>query len=400
MRILILTSTYPDRVVSYSASFISVLTEYLQRQGHQIVIVTQRRPDTPPDVCTEGIETRRFEFSGWESNMRWATQKSVPLTSTLSFLWNMFQTARGVIKERDIEILHCFWVIPSGFLGVFLKAFTGVPLVVTAPGSDLNVWVHRRFIRSFIAFTVRRVDRLIVLGRQMKESALAVGGKSERIVSMLGNGGVDLARFNPASPEEKAAARATLGLPPSSLLCLFIGRLERPKLVPLLIEAVALARCNEPSLKLLLVGGGEWDHGNIDDKLLEETVLSYGPQAPDALRPYLAASDLFLYASTMEGIPLAIVEAMASGLPVVASDVGGIPDIVLDGVTGYTIENDPALFAAHIVALARDVEKRAEMGQLGHRRATDALSSQSILPQIEQIYKETLKRNDVNGRVR
>ena len=393
MRILILTSTFPDRVVSYSASFIFVLSEYLQRQGHQVVIVTQRRPDTPPDVCTEGIEIRRFEFSGWESNLRWATQKSVPLGSTLSFLWHMFQTARKVIQERETDVIHCFWVIPSGFLGIFLKAFSGTPLVVTAPGSDLNVWVHRRFIRSFIAFTVRRVDRLIVLGRQMKASALAVGGKPDRIVSMLGNGGVDLTRFNPSSPEEKAAARAKLGLEPSSVLCLFIGRLERPKLISLLIEAVAVARLKEPSLKLLLVGGGEWDHGNLDTGLLQETVLSYGPQAPDELRPYLAASDLFLYASTMEGIPLAIVEAMASGLPVVASAVGGIPDIVQDGVTGYTVENDPALFAARIGALAMDEEKRVEMGRLGHRRAVDALSSQSILPQIERVYMEAIEQN-------
>lgn len=393
MRILLLTSTFPDRVVSYSASFISVLSEYLQQRGHQVVIVTQRRPDTPPDVRTDGIEIRRFEFSGWESNLRWSTQRSVPVGSTLSFLWNMFQAARSVIKEQEIDVIHCFWVIPSGFLGIFLKAFSGIPLVVTAPGSDLNVWVHRRFIRSFIAFTVRRADRLIVLGRQMRESALAVGGKAERIVSMLGNGGVDLTRFSPAPPEEKAAARAKLGLAPSAVVCLFIGRLERPKLIPLLVEAVALARVNEPSLKLLLVGGGEWDRSNIDTVSFEETVVSYGPQAPAQLRLYLAASDVFLYASTMEGIPLAIVEAMASGLPVVASAVGGIPDIVQDGVTGYTVENDPAVFAERISVLAMAEDKRLEMGRLGHSRAVETLSSRSILPQIERVYKEAVEQN-------
>ncbi|MBM3263572.1 MAG: glycosyltransferase family 4 protein [candidate division Zixibacteria bacterium] len=390
MHILVMTSTYPDRVVSYSASFISVLADYLIRRGHQVTIVTQRRPETPPDVCANGLNIRRFEFSGWGTNRVWATEKSVPVFSTLSYMWNMLATVRAVIREQPVDVIHCFWVIPSGFLGVFVRMLARIPLVITAPGSDLNIWVKRRLIRPFLAFTVGRADRLIVLGGQMKTTALSLGGSPDRVVAMLGNGGVDLSRFYPTPVEQKTELRARLGFHPADVLCLFIGRLGPPKQIPLLVEAVRLARQRVASLKLLLVGGGVWDTQGHDPQLLQDMVVSFGPRPPEELPPYLGVADIFVYASTMEGIPLAIVEASASGLPVIASRVGGIPDVVLDGQTGFAVENDADVFADRIATLALDASLRARMGEEGHRFAVASLGSRSILPQIERVYEEAV----------
>ncbi len=151
--------------------------------------------------------------------------------------------------------------------------------------------------------------------------------------------GVDLDRFRPAQSAERAAARARLGLEDDDRVALFIGHELERKGAMLAVEALASA----PTVLLLVVGG----HAESIERVrthavrrgVAERVLFVGPQYD--LSPYFAASDMFIFPSAYEAFGMVITEALASGVPVIASRVGCAPEVIIDGQNGYLVDRDP-----------------------------------------------------------
>jgi glycosyltransferase involved in cell wall biosynthesis len=199
--------------------------------------------------------------------------------------------------------------------------------------------------------------------------------------------GVDLPAA--ASLPEQAQARATLGLPLEGLLVASVARLNPVKRLDVLLQALALVE----EAKLVLVGDGP-ERGRLE--ALAESLGISGRVHLAGYRedvwPWLAACDVFALSSEWEGMPNAVLEAMAAGLPVVATRVGGTPDVVVEGVTGYLVpSDDPLALARALKALIRDSGLRYQMGAAGRHRVEERFSVERMVERTQALYEELLE---------
>jgi glycosyltransferase involved in cell wall biosynthesis len=233
----------------------------------------------------------------------------------------------------------------------------------------------------------RATHRIVALSERQRAELLALGIGSPgriRIVPL----GVDLARYR---GHERAASRAALGIPADALVVLALGRMVPIKRLDRLVEAVARLAPDVPSLHLFLVGDG--DERSALETLVRDRGLTgrvtFAGWSADAPAWYSAA-DVITLTSEREGTPLALIEAAASGRPVVAVDVGGVADVVRDGETGFVVPpDDTAALADRLAVLLRDPALRARMAAAAPGRAS-AFDADRLVSDLDRLYRDAL----------
>ncbi|HWQ13424.1 MAG TPA: glycosyltransferase family 4 protein, partial [Roseiflexaceae bacterium] len=209
-------------------------------------------------------------------------------------------------------------------------------------------------------------------------------------ISVIPNG-IDVIHFAP-DPAARAATRAALGIPPGVPVLIAVGRLEQDKGFQIAVRAMASLRERWPAARLIVVGDGAYRTSlerEIATRGLGDRVSTLGYRPNTELPRLLAAADLFLMPSLChEAFPLTIVEALASGLPVLASDVGGIPSAIDDGRTGRLLPMGavPA-WAAAIDTLLADERRRRAMGALARQVALARFSRERMVAAFEQVLR-------------
>jgi glycosyltransferase involved in cell wall biosynthesis len=196
--------------------------------------------------------------------------------------------------------------------------------------------------------------------------------------------GIDLERFRPGS---RAAARQALGLGPADRILLCVGRLDREKNLEFLLRA--FTRVDTPGARLVLVGRGmhaEALRSAAAAAGVGDRVEFRGGLPPDGLPTYYRAADVFVFASTSETQGLAVLEAMACGLPVVAVRASGIEEVVAEGVSGLLAPEDPAVFAAAATQVLADTDLAAKLA-VGGREAAARLGSLAMVERLVAAYR-------------
>jgi glycosyltransferase involved in cell wall biosynthesis len=194
-------------------------------------------------------------------------------------------------------------------------------------------------------------------------------------------------------PNRRRRWRERHGLEPEAIVLTHVGRFAPPKNHALLIEAFAQVRTHTP-LYLLLVGGGELEDAvrqQVVELGLQERVRFLGVRAD--VPAILNASDLFVLSSCWEGNPLSVMEAMAAGLPVVSTAVGGVPELVREGETGLLVPSgDAAALARALQALVDDPARREAMGKAARQHAIAHFDIRHTVRQYETLYERLLQR--------
>lgn len=220
----------------------------------------------------------------------------------------------------------------------------------------------------------------------------------ERIVRIYY--GLDPEPFERAAREaspRRDALRAELGLRPDDVVLVCVARFAPQKAHDVLLRAFARARREEPRLALLLVGDDPFGDGRVRAEALAAE-LALGPRAVFAgirrdVPALLAASDAFVMCSLWEGLGLVFLEAMAAGLPVLATRVSAVPEVVVEGRTGLLVPpSDDAALAAAMLALARDPSLRARLGAAGRERVREAFGLDRMVDETLAVYGEVLGR--------
>jgi len=212
---------------------------------------------------------------------------------------------------------------------------------------------------------MKRADAFVAMSRAIEGEMRAAGIDPARIHRIPH--GVDLARFRPASVEERAALRARLGLPASDTILTFTGRLLRGKGLETLLAAFTALAARHAGLHLMIVGSGAGQTLSIEDVLRARVTFT---GRVDNVDDWLRASDVFVFPSEFEALGISLVEAAACGLPCVASRTGGIVDVVDHEVTGLLHEpGDNAGLAAGIERLLGDRPLRERLAKAARERA-------------------------------
>jgi glycosyltransferase involved in cell wall biosynthesis len=273
-----------------------------------------------------------------------------------------------------------------------------LPLVVT---------VHSIFkehsdesIEKIIRPNLQRADRLIVVSRTTADEAEQLGADPSKC--RLIRTGVDLERFRPC---DRLAARARLGVDPDLPLVLFVGNLEPRKAVDRLLLALSDVRRVVHGATLAIVGTGASAGADDQEPRLRRMVTEMGLGSAvwflghvprDKLPAWYAAADVFALPSSSEAQGMVVLEAMASGLPVVASAVGGLLDTVEEDRTGYLVPfGDVPQLADRLASLLVDPSRRARMGAAAHEVAVRDFSWQNVVKATIEVYCEALAESRI-----
>jgi glycosyltransferase involved in cell wall biosynthesis len=301
------------------------------------------------------------------------------------------------IKKGKYAIVHTH-SSKAGIIGRWAAWLAGVPVIVHTPHGHVFYGYFDRFrsgvfviIERFTAKITRRIITLTEQGRKDHiELKIADSGKFIVIPS-----GIDITALQ-RPPASVDTLRQGLGWTNGELVFGTVTRLDPVKGNVHLIRAMARVLARFPNARCLIVGEGEERQALVDlsRSLNIDQQICFAGFQPD-VPAYLQAMDIYVQPSLNEGMGRAILEAMASGLPVIASRVGGIPDVVEDGRTGRLVaaEDDEDLARA-MIALGEDADLAADMARQGKARVDEAFGLPYMVQQIDKLY-QTLTQKDL-----
>lgn len=378
------------------------------RLGEQVTVVAPHAEglaagweDGGVEVVTFRYAPERWEVLGYgrsleaDEGVRWRAALVAPL-----YLAAARRVVARLVRQRGFDVVQGHWVVPNGLVaGAFGGRRPGPRVAVGLHGSDVFL-AERRGVRAAVRWALGRTDVLTGCSPELVERVCALGFPRER--AHVIPYGVDVGTFRPveeaSEPEREAAAawRRRLGVPDGAPLVLTVGRMASKKGFDILLAALPELLAREPQTHWVLAGAGdrleEWRR-TAEAMAGGVRVCFPGVVLRDALPDLYRAADLFVLPAVhdargnVDGLPNVILEAMASGLAVVASGISGIPLAVADGETGSLVpERDPAALAAALAALLADPDRLRALGRAGRRRAVAELTWDSVARRYRQAY--------------
>ncbi len=269
---------------------------------------------------------------------------------------------RALRRAGRLDVLDAHFGYPDGFAASRLARWLGVPVTITLRGTEVR-HAADPVLRPLLARALHDADRIFSVSESLRQTALGLGVPPER-VRVVGNG-VDPQRFRPI---DRAEARTTLGLPVDAPVLVSVGGLCERKGFHRVIECLPALHAEGIDAHLIVVGGpspeGDWTerlHDQVHQLSLQGHVHFTGPVPPDDLHRVLSAADVFALATRNEGWANVFLEAMACGLPVVTTDVGGNAEVVCRPELGTVVPfgDAAALTTALQAALHRPWDRAA-----------------------------------------
>lgn len=379
MRILTLTSLFPNSGMPNHGIF--VLNRVLaMAKKHEVMVVApvpwvprilrhfispsrSRILNIPNEENISGIKVYHPRY--------FVTPKVMRSLYGIFYYWSVSPFLKKVKKGFDFDVLDIHWAYPDGYAGVKIALNLRVPSSVSVRGSDVNEFAKYPLRRRMIKKTLQDADTVITVNEDL---ALKVGkfGISKEKIHVIPNG-IEKGRFYLL---EKAMARSNIGMSQEEAAILNVARFHPPKRQDLLIKALGVLKKRGHDIrdyKLIFIGSGPArarlealaaEHG------LQEHVEFPGEVDNAKLLYYYNACDIFALTSDMEGNPNVVIEAMRCGAPVLASNVGGIPEQVRDD-NGILVRNDENEIADKILDVMAKKWDRNHISESAGARSWD-----------------------------
>lgn len=308
----------------------------------------------------------------------------------------MFMAILPLVKrlhqQRAIDLINAHWVFPDGIAARWVARCLNIPIVLSAHGCDINHYPRLKMRKIQIVNALKKADGISVVSGAQKSVVEKMGIAPGKI--MVIRNGVDFRLFN---IRNKAECRSKCGIGPDIKMILFVGQLIEVKGLEFLLDAFFSISSGREEYKLVLIGQGHLRQKFekvVAERGLNNKVIFAGEISRADIPYWFGASDVFCLPSIREGCPTVILEALACGKPVVASKVGGIPELVNDK-NGLLVEpkNPPALAAALSAALNRPWD------ETGIQRSIPDYSWAAVAGRYFAIFEEALKKNNSTMKV-
>lgn len=395
MRILTFTNLYPSTAQPRHGIFIEHRVRQLVDTGEASVRVIAPAPwapkvasrlfghhaalaDVPAAEVRHGIPVWHPRFFAVPKVTSWIN----PLLMALSAL----PLARKLQREDDFDLIDAHFVYPDGAAAVLLGAWLGKPVTVTARGTDINEFPRYRVPRAWIKWVTRHADALITVSAALSTALLDLGARPER-VTVLRNG-VDLTLF---APGDRQAARTELNLQQPVLLS--VGHLIADKGHQFVIEALAELR----EVRLMIVGDGPMreELKTLAMRLgVAERITWTGIVSQQQLAKHYAAADVTVLASKLEGMPNVLLESIACGTPVIATNVGGNAEVINAHAAGILMKERST---RAVVEAYREIEHNVRDRDAVRRHAEQfgwASTTQGLLQLFGRLIPPLTKQTD------
>jgi teichuronic acid biosynthesis glycosyltransferase TuaC len=291
------------------------------------------------------------------------------------------------VKEGRIDLIHAHTIMPDGFAALLLGREFKIPVVCTVHGSDISIYPHESQATLIVTkWALRRIKHLVAVSEDLgKKVNLLIGSREVKVI----RNGADEELFHANS---KMAARTLLGLPDKAKIVLFIGNLLRVKGPEYLLQAAS--HISSSDFLLYIVGDGMLRDNLLalaEDLGISARCVFVGARPHEEIASWLSAVDCLVLSSVSEGFPTIIAEAMMCGVPVVATAVGGIPEVVKHGSTGLLVQpRDPvSLGEAICSALQNDANIQIMVNRAG-KAARAELTWEANARKTVEVYREAL----------
>jgi glycogen(starch) synthase len=352
----------------------------LIHRGHSVNVLTSHLSGLGEQENREGVNIIRIQ--AWRRHI---SQSNV--SQMIAFMISAFWQGKKIIKRTRPEAVLAFFSIPGGPIAWWFKKRYGIPYVVSLRGGDVpgaqeeQLWLWHKLAKPIIRIVWKEAFRVVANSEGLAKLAYESASGLNLQINAIPNG-VDLARF---SPPESRAQREEVAL-------LFAGRASREKNVPEVLEA--LAKFKERRWRFSIVADGPEMKGwrrRAQQVGLQDRVMFKGWLPKDKMEEIYRETDVLVFPSTSEGMPNVVLEAMASGLPVIATRIRGTEDLVEDGICGFLYEPGDVVGLGELLEKIFDKGTRERMGKASRRRA-EKFSWAETAMRYQDILLEALKR--------
>ncbi|MCG8552014.1 MAG: glycosyltransferase [Desulfobacterales bacterium] len=308
-----------------------------------------------------------------------------------SIAYASFPLVKKLQKNFDFDLIDAHFIFPNGVAAEMIARRLNKPFVVTCRGEDIEKFPALPYIGDQIRQTLKRADALVALSERIEKAMLANGADPKKI-TRIGNG-VDCKKFTPVPKKD---ARKTLNLPQDRPVVISVGYRLELKGFHLLVDTIPKLLKKFPNLLVVIIGGvaswGEDYTPVIEERIkanqVENHVMLAGPRPPKEMHLWYSATDLFALLSSREGSPNVVMEATACGAPVLATSVGGIPEIINDPRLGHLIPERTVQDAAEGIekALSADWDRKYI------RNVTETRSWEGTANKVGRIFNNLCSR--------
>jgi glycosyltransferase involved in cell wall biosynthesis len=371
--VVMIATSYPRFPGDGIGSFMEPIATSVAARGHEVHLVAPWHPAIRRGKVENGVHFHFFKYAivpamnvfGYAQGLRADTDlKLAAWCATPAALASGWFKAMRVAQKKRATVIHAHWVIPGGVIGALASG--GRRLVVSLHGSDVFVAERHGLLRQAARRVFARAARVTACSDDLRSRAIAIGARPADIETVPY--GVDSRRFVP-STDARQRMRGELGLGTRPVV-FTAGRLVRKKGFDVLIDAAAHLRASVPGLAVVIAGEGDL-HAELQARAaaLDGAVIVLGNRSQDDIAALCAAADVIAVpsvhdeAGNVDGLPNFALEALASGTPVVATRVGGLPQAIRHAESGLLVaERDSAALADALLALLRDRPRAAALG--------------------------------------
>lgn len=314
--------------------------------------------------------------------------------------WRGYAYALGVAwtlwsRRKEYEVAYFLMQGLQLATGIPVARLLGKPVVMKFSGSSLVLGMRASLTGRLCLWMLKHwAAKILVLNPGMVEECREVGLDLAKVGFMPNP--VDVELFRPVSNAEKLRLRQELGVEAESGLVLYVGRLGPEKRLESLLDGFALVRERMAGARLVLVGDGP-ERARLEERArllqLGSSVRLTGRQNGEGVRRWMQASDAIALVSEVEGLPCVLIEGMAAGLPVIASNIPGNTQVVVEEQNGLLTEvGDAKTIAAAVERLLQDRDLRDRLGQASRQVAIARYSSEQVVSMYEALFKEVLRQ--------
>ncbi|MBZ2166165.1 glycosyltransferase [Methanobacterium spitsbergense] len=396
MKICIVPTMFPKYKGDYYGSFVFDDAKELAKKGFEVHVVTQHNKGIPYEENMGGVHIHRFKwlepgefkallhFKGFIDNLRLTT-----------YLISLFFYLIWIVRKYNIDIIHAHSVIPTGFIGVIVSKIVRKPVFITVHGMDITNFENRPFYKRLITFSLINSIKTIAVSEYIAKKMISLGSNQENLIIL--RNAIDTNRFKPL---RNSNLRKYYNINDKDVLILFVGYLDIFKGILELLEAFFELNEYNKNLKLMMVGNGPKENilkMKVLDQDLENSVIFTGKIPPVDIHNYYQSADIFVLPSYTDsgGPPLVIMEAMACGLPIIGTNIGGIPEGIEDGMNGFIIPPgnvDEMIKKLNI--LLKDESLRKKFGNSSLKKIYEnSMIQEKKIDELINLYQEQIKNH-------
>ena len=406
MKICIFTHTFPRFDGDTAAPFMGELTQAIVSRGHEVFVLAPyesqiKRQKRPYKLVTyKYIFPDKLHILGYSRTLEGDKSMSVGayLISPFLYFFGFLALLRLVKKER-LDVISSHWILPNGFIASLVSKITGVAFTTTIPGSDVYMGGKNFFFRWMLGFAAMNADYVLSDSSHYFDQVHSLGfyPSKTRVIRY----GVNTQKFKPEEKDKNILR--SLGVDEKTPLILAVGRMVAKKGFIYLIRAMPYVLRKIRNVKLVIVGDGE-ERQTLEQEVkklnIENAVLFPGTIPYNILSKYYNIADVFVMPSikdekgNLDASPVSMMEAMACGVPVIATGFAGSEDLVVKGETGFLVKEKDIKSIGEGAALLLSKTDLKKSKKKVRQAALANFSTEVVVAKYLQIFRLIVKDNN------